>query len=179
MKGGSGRKALFSPPNRELPPPTKDLKMKTRNLILPLLFAAPMALAQPAQKAADETDFFEDVVAKRILACKPHFDIEPYFVAAMGSDEDERITPAVRAAAADFGTTGRLKLTPEQQKNPRARECAVFAEGLITGSISYQFGKMMTEVMGKALGEAMGEMIKKSFEGLGESLKDPKNWNQK
>ncbi len=117
-----------------------------------------------------EKDFFDSVLGTRIKECKAHFDIEPYFILAVGADQDERINESVVRSLENFSTTGRLVIPQNQRNNPVAVRCATYAEGLMAGGLGAQIVAALGEAMGKAIGEGMGKAVEAIGKGIGEAI---------
>lgn len=126
---------------------------------------ASMSLVGSAQEK-QEKDFFDEIMAERIKECKPHFDIEPYFILAIGADHDERINESVLKSLEDFSTTGRLIVPQNKKNNPVAVSCATYAEGMMAGGT----GAQLVIALGEAMSEGLGKAIEAIGKGIGEAF---------
>ena len=127
--------------------------MKLFIIFLGFLFSH-MGLAQPA---ASE-DFF-NIAFTKISECKEAFDIEPYFLIAIGTSLDSETDPRIFESLDQYFQSGHLPLTEAQQGNPEAKLCATYAEGLLMGSLGFRLTDAIKDALSEIINSAIGEAL--------------------
>lgn len=110
-------------------------------------------------------DSFKIFLKSKIVECKNHFDIEAYFLAAIGVKVDERITEEVLENLENFKETGQLSISKSDAKDNIAVECANFTEGILMGSIGRQLMFDATKAEGaNSAVNGMSEALNKAMQ---------------
>ena len=106
---------------------------------------------------SEELEFF-DILEKRVEQCLPHFNLQPFVMLAMTTGEElEGLDLETAQLIEQYYKTGTLPLTEVQSKNPQTVKCAIYAEGLLAGALSRQFGMGFLGAVSEELAEQLGD----------------------
>ncbi len=102
-------------------------------------------------------DVLNNVLSNKVAACKSDFALNSYVRLAAGSEEELSTDLVLKKRIEAFSQTG--ELISRNGLSLQKRECVVFAEGLLAGSLM----KTMTSEISKSLENALGKAVESIY----------------